>query len=204
MLSRHVACVPKISRSSAGSNHHRNSSTVIPPHLFQTNDPPTESERTYIWDQINVTRSQREVLFETIKPRFLSAEPDKEYLENLAKLFLLDEFIYNHQCLLSPLRYFPPELLAEILFALPYKRVFETDLEVAVWEPDYQYILGLSQVSRYWRKVALATQGLWTSIPALRKWQSDAPEPESVLQHSSNIQEMPQSTSQSSLMYFTT
>ena len=94
-------------------------STFLPPHLFQTNDPPTESERTYIQDQINVARSQREDLFETIKPRLLSAEPDKEYLENLAKLLSLDEFIYNHQFLLSPLRYLPPELLMEILlFAL--------------------------------------------------------------------------------------
>ena len=159
------------------------SETFLPPHLFQTNDPPSESERVYIRDQINVAYLQREVVFETIKHRFLSAKPDKEYLKDLAKLLSLDEFICKHQSLVSPLRYFPPELIAEILlFAAPYERFFETELEVTVWEPDYQYILGLSQVSRYWRKVALATPGLWTSIPALRKWQSDMPEPESILQ----------------------
>ncbi|KIM35305.1 hypothetical protein M413DRAFT_32564 [Hebeloma cylindrosporum] len=159
------------------------SSTTLPPHLFQTNDPPTESERVYIQHQIQLAQFAREAVFKTIKPKFLSPRPDKEYLEDLAELLSLEAFIYKHQCLLSPLRYLPPELLTEIfLFAIPRERFFETEPDVAIEEPNHRFILRLSQVCRYWRKVALAEQRLWTSIPALGKWQSDQPEPESKIQ----------------------
>jgi len=152
--------------------------TSLPPHLFRTNDPPTEAERTYIRDQINVARLKRETVVDSL----LSHQKQKPHSEIFAEFSSLNELINNYLTLLSPFRYLPPELLVEILLFSVHERSFMTDLGGAVFEPDYPYILGLAQVCKYWRKFALATQELWTSIPFLRKWQSDTAESESLLQ----------------------
>ncbi|KIM35309.1 hypothetical protein M413DRAFT_14609 [Hebeloma cylindrosporum] len=149
------------------------------PHLFQTNAPPTEYERIYILGRIQLDLSLREEL-ETLFSR--PGNPHSVDLQIIERMVSFSKSIINHQKLLSPLRYFPRNFFRRYYYSPYLMRVFSTDLEVAVQEPDYQYILGLSQVCSYWRKVALSTQGLWTSIPFLAKLKSDTSESESLLQ----------------------
>ena len=148
------------------------------PNLFLTNSPASEAEKSLIRQRIKLARDERR----TTEASLFSTESTnaKNKLQNQLKS--LDNFIHDHEALLSSIRDLPPELLAHIfLWSTSWVRKFETDLCVEILEPRPKFILSLSQVCRYWREIALATPGMWTSIPALRKWQSDDPEPEAFI-----------------------
>ncbi|KAF8204234.1 hypothetical protein K438DRAFT_552223 [Mycena galopus ATCC 62051] len=74
----------------------------------------------------------------------------------------LRQTIHAYRCILSPLRRFPPEILAHI-FLLSAPSVSEaryvpwyTSLEGSPWT--------LAHVSRHWREVALSFPALWSTI----------------------------------------
>ena len=153
-------------------------STSPTPNLFLTNTPASEVEKSLIRQRVQEARHERRATEASLLST--STESTKEEIRN--RLQSLDDFIHDHEALLSSIRDLPPELLEDIfLRTTSWVRKFETDLDGEILEPDFEFILSLSQVCRYWRTVSIATPGMWTSIPALRKWQSDDPESEAFI-----------------------
>ena len=154
-------------------------STSPTPNLFLTNAPASEVEKSLIRQRIQEARHERRAT----EASLLSTSTETTNQDAIRnQLKSLDDFIHDHGALLSSIRDLPPELLEDIfLRTTSWVRKFETDLGVEILEPNPKFILSLSQVCRYWRTIAIATPGMWTSIPALRKWQSDDPESEAFI-----------------------
>ncbi|KIM42362.1 hypothetical protein M413DRAFT_10518 [Hebeloma cylindrosporum] len=151
------------------------------PNLFLTNAPASEGEKSLIRQRIQEARNERRVTEIHLNLLSTSAKlTDEDEVRNC--LQSLDDFIHDHEALLSSIRDLPPELLEKIFLQTTWVRNFETDLGVEILEPLPKFIFGpVSQVCRYWRTIALVTPGMWTSIPALCKWRSNDPEPEPVI-----------------------
>lgn len=154
-------------------------STSPTPNLFLTNTPASEVEKSLIRQRVQEARHERRAT----EASLLSASTESANVDEIRKrLKSLDDFIHDHEALLSSIRDLPPELLEDIfLRTTSWVRKFETDLGVEILEPNPEFILSLSQVCKYWRTIAIATPEMWTSIPALRKWQSDDPESEAFI-----------------------
>ena len=152
-------------------------STSPTPNLFLTNAPASEVEKSLIRQRVQEARHECRATEASLMST--STEPTEEIRNRLKSL---DDFIHDHEALLSSIRDLPPELLGDIfLWTTWWVRKFETDLDGEILEPNPEFILSLSQVCRYWRTIAIATPGMWASIPTLRKWRSDDPESEAFI-----------------------
>lgn len=78
-------------------------------------------------------------------------------LHDMSRVALrLQEYISQHQALLSPLRRFPPEVLSEIFLHLtPEYNSDITDADLPIF---------LGGICDYWRQVALSTPRLWSTV----------------------------------------
>ncbi|KAL1715971.1 hypothetical protein EV715DRAFT_293684 [Schizophyllum commune] len=88
--------------------------------------------------------------------RQLEGEADLMMMSIYAKLNALRRQIAIHNALTSPCRRVPPEILSEIfLFAVPQQ-----------WKSQYvgQRTLNFARVCHSWRRIALATPRLWTTL----------------------------------------
>ncbi|KAJ7235630.1 hypothetical protein B0H12DRAFT_136639 [Mycena haematopus] len=123
--------------------------------LLTTNEPPEDSESTFIRSVMSKTTARLASLEDEI---YKVKEKLKHLEDQRASLSSHHE---QHKAMLSPLRRMPPELLIEIFSStLPSMR--------AIWE-DRRYYMDhsswlLSHVSSRWRIVSLSTPSLWSSI----------------------------------------
>jgi len=129
-----------------GTRHHT---------LFNSNEPPEESESTFIQSVLSQTNAPLACL-------------DDEISKLREKLKLLEEervllFSYRtrNEAILSPLRRMPLELLREIfLWTLPSiagtLELGRFDMAQSPWV--------LTQISGHWRAVALSTPSLWSRV----------------------------------------
>jgi len=146
---------------------------VLPKHLYNTNDTPTEDEtviiRAYI-EQLKVyIRSLGGYVEgdEEKKPDEedkMAETADKELSNSLEfRITKAHRLLKQHQGIVSPLRVLPLEILQQIMhFALPsgvyeiYKR-FKT----------YSVPVIFSHVCVRWRNAALVHPALWTTLPQI-------------------------------------
>lgn len=131
------------------------------PQLLQNNLPPTEDEIRRIRETISIARKE-EIRLKTFSgSRHSNLNQDAIYRESQNLRKDVQNFIYTHERLLSPLLSLPTELLALIFtHCLP-------NLETAwsnrrpTWKDQPFH---LSQVCQRWRTIAIDTPQLW-SVP---------------------------------------
>ncbi|KAK0445043.1 uncharacterized protein EV420DRAFT_983208 [Desarmillaria tabescens] len=112
-------------------------------HLFHSNDPPSQSDRTGLLEALNTDSYRLEQLNASGEP----AEVDKAHLKRL---------IDTYRSILSPLRTFPTELLVEV-FKHTVEDFFPVfDMSQSPW------LLG--RVCRRWRAVSRSSAELWASL----------------------------------------
>ncbi|KAJ7231031.1 hypothetical protein B0H12DRAFT_1240046 [Mycena haematopus] len=123
--------------------------------LFTTNEPPEDSESTFIRSVISKTATRLASLEDEI---YKVTEKLKHLEDERASL---SSHLMQHKAILSPLRRMPPELLSEI-FSSTLPSLGET------WQDRKHYMdhssWVLSHVSSRWRTVSLSTPSLWSSI----------------------------------------
>ncbi|KAJ7609002.1 hypothetical protein FB45DRAFT_945097 [Roridomyces roridus] len=116
-------------------------------HLVNSNEPPNAVEEVFFRDAALKTGA-----------RLTQLEDEIQVLQ-ARHAQLQDEQRQNHS-VLSPLRRFPPEILAEIFWwtVLPLDEMKGdvTDVETGPWV--------LTQVSSRWRGISLSTPSLWRNI----------------------------------------
>ena len=92
----------------------------------------------------------------------------QKHFPKLVQYTALEMSVLRHKAVLSHLRAFPPELLAEIFTFAVLPRPFHEELtSVPIEDPPYFISHAVAQVCSYWREVALSTPQLWTDIPII-------------------------------------
>ena len=142
---------------------------VLPKHLYNTNDTPTEEEATIIRAYIErlkvyIRSLGGHVEGDEEKKAAEEDKPDKERSNSVEfRIMKARRLLRQHQGIVSPLRVLPLEILQQIMhFALPsgvyemYKR-FKT----------YSVPVIFSHVCVRWRNAALVHPALWTTLPQI-------------------------------------
>ncbi|KAJ7265979.1 hypothetical protein B0H12DRAFT_1011070, partial [Mycena haematopus] len=130
--------------------------------LLTTNEPPEDSESTFIRSVISRTTARLASLEDQIYQVKEKLKHLEDELASLSNQHTQHKMILSqHKVILSPLRRMPPELLSEI-FSATLPTLSET------WKNRKHYMdhssWVLSHVSSRWRMLSLSTPPLWSSI----------------------------------------
>ncbi|CAA7263519.1 unnamed protein product [Cyclocybe aegerita] len=127
---------------------------------FATNYTPTDEEVGQIKDILSVPLATVQQLDEekaSIRLQIERLQKDYEALGEESSTILSKSHVVAYQALLAPMRRLPPEVLQEIfIFSIPttsYALMTRHDAPVS-----------LTQVCQLWRRVAIATPAIWSSI----------------------------------------
>ncbi|KAJ7231042.1 hypothetical protein B0H12DRAFT_1029654, partial [Mycena haematopus] len=124
--------------------------------LLTTNEPPEDSELTFIRSVISKTTTR----LASLKDEIYKVKEKLKHLE--AERASLFSHHAQHKGILSPLRRMPPELLTEIFSStLPSSK--------EAWSGRRKHYMDhsswvLSHVSSRWRTISLSTPSMWSSI----------------------------------------
>ncbi|KAJ7231034.1 hypothetical protein B0H12DRAFT_1029649 [Mycena haematopus] len=123
--------------------------------LLTTNEPPEDSESTFIRSVISKTADR----LASLEDEIYKVKEKLKHLED--QRASLSSHRTQHDAILSPLRRMPPELLSEI-FSSTLPSLRET------WDNRKHYMdhssWVLSHVSSCWRMVSLSIPSLWSTI----------------------------------------
>lgn len=146
-----LSCISNfLCQNCASSLAHLNTTRSSPtPHLLGTNRPLSELEACSIRRAVTEAKSDRARLTREIAQ--LQATMDELCHEKET----IDEYIREHEVLLTPARKILPELLSEI-----FLWCFVDGMLASV--ADAPIVLG--QVCSYWRSVVISTPHLWSSL----------------------------------------
>ncbi|CAA7260465.1 unnamed protein product [Cyclocybe aegerita] len=138
------------------------------PWLLTSNEPPSPDERSLILETLRKTQNKIHALFQRIEERNTPDHPFSRIdRDTWTQLEVLEDFLRRHRAILSPLRSFPSELLAEIfILSIPVRPV---DIDI-FYDDRYYYsrkAYGFAQTCRYWRNIAQSTPQIWTKIPTV-------------------------------------
>ena len=134
------------------------------PHLLSCNNPPTTNEEHAL-----------------IQHAIDNANGLLKHCTDPGHIQTLMEYIRVHKGLLSPLRYLPAELLAEI-----FLHYLEEPIDPFFNTPPWI----LAHVCHYWRQVALGTATLWRHLPPILLDRYDGPKEKRVFIYLEHLLQM--------------
>ncbi|KAF9039094.1 hypothetical protein BJ165DRAFT_1496111 [Panaeolus papilionaceus] len=148
----------------------------IPPHLYSTNDAPTDNEVKLVHEALQGAERERKRYADEMQRRAVWELLECEVQHEPVELKLIDEFVHELKGVVSPTRRLPAEILQFIFLQGSYDHSMRT-YSPKGYHPElapHQRATGavywpwsLSQVSRSWRQVCLATPELWNYLPPL-------------------------------------
>ncbi len=118
--------------------------------LLRTNEMPPCSETVFIRNELQHGQNMLRFFDEEIE------RLEEKLIELRAQREMTAQFIYDHECILSPFRRarLPQEIWAEIFhYADP---IVDTDMTRGVWQ--------IGQVCSYWRSILASSASLWAEI----------------------------------------
>lgn len=141
------------------------------PYLLETNDAPSFDESLKIQEFVDQKISQ----LEPLQSEWI--ELHERIRKVLSTYRSIQNTVYRHRPLLSPLRRLPPELISEI-----FVHCLPPFLHLSPKSEVFRAPLILAGVCQSWRRIALSTPALWTNFSFTARWRGGDLAPETQLE----------------------